>query len=321
MKTPRMALTALGLIAATLGVSASNPPPQAQRALEPELVLPGIVSTGLDELNAAFSPDGRELYFSINAPENGLGAIVVSRRRGASWSAPEMASFSGRYSDYDPFFSADGRRLFFISNRPTGAADSTTDYDIWVVERQGDAWTEPANLGAPVNTERDEYYPSVAADGTLYFSAVRDGGEGSYDVYRARWTNGGYQEPENVGPGVNSRGAEIDTYVAPDQKFVVFAAYGRDDGPGRGDLYVSYREADGTFGAAALLRHGINSSAREYCPIGSPDGEYFYWTSKRGFANTPLTRALTIGELRDSLGGPRNGAGDIYRIPIEALAR
>ena len=150
---------------------------------------------------------------------------------------------------------------------------------------------------------------------------MRDGGEGSYDVYRSRLVDGAYQEPENLGPGVNGRGAEIDSYVAPDQRFIVFAAYGRDDGPGRGDLYISYRDAAGTFDTATLLGHGINSSAREYCPIGSPDGEYFYWTSERGFANTPRTRALTIGELRDSLAGPRNGEGDIYRIPMRALSR
>lgn len=311
---------ALGLLGAgaALGVIHGR---DARQAPEPELFLPGIVSTGLDELNAAFSPDGRELYYSLNAPENGLGVIVVSRRRGDTWTAPEVASFSGRNSEYDPFFSADGSRLFYISNRPTGPADSTTDRDIWVVDRRGDGWSDPVNLGAPVNTDGNEYYPSLAADGTLYFSAVREGGAGSYDVYRARWANGAYQEPENLGPGVNARGAEIDSYIAPDQRFIVFAAYGREEGPGRGDLYISYRDADGTFDTATLLGHGINSPAREYCPIGSPDGEYFYWTSKRGFADTPLTRALTIGELRDSLTGPRNGAGDIYRISMRALQR
>lgn len=309
---------ALGILGTGVALRVASPN-RAPQAVEPELFLPGIVSTGLDELNAAFSPDGGELYYSINAPENGLGAIVVSQRRGGSWSSPQMAPFSGRYSDYDPFFSADGSRLFFISNRPATPTDSTSDYDIWVVDRRDDGWSVPVNVGAPVNTERNEYYPAVAGDGTLYFSAVREGGQGSYDVYRARWANGAYDEPENLGPGVNARGAEIDTYVSPDQRFVVFAAYGRRDGPGRGDLYISHRKPDGTFGPAELLGHGINSSAREYCPIGSPDGTYFYWTSKRGFADTPLTRALSIGELRDSLAGPRNGEGDIYRIPMRAL--
>lgn len=122
---------------------------------------------------------------------------------------------------------------------------------------------------------------------------------------RARWVDGRFGEPENVGTGVNGSGAEIDNYVAPDQSFVVFAGYGRSDGPGRGDLYISYREADGTSGPASLLGHGINSAAREYCPIGSPDGEYFYWTSKRGFADEPLDRALTTRQLRETLSGPR----------------
>ncbi|MGH7673944.1 MAG: hypothetical protein ACREMV_01625, partial [Gemmatimonadales bacterium] len=123
--------------------------------------------------------------------------IVVSRRRGNAWSPPEVAPFSGRYSDYDPFLSADGARLFFVSNRPAGPTDSTTDFDVWMVERAGDRWAEPRNLGAPVNTPRDEFYPSVASDGTIYFSAVRDsGGQGGFDVWRSRWAEARYQEPE-----------------------------------------------------------------------------------------------------------------------------
>lgn len=300
-----------------LGVSASLFAAAAQ-AYEPELFGEGVISTGLDELNAVFSPDGRELYYSINAPLNRLGVIVVSRREGGRWGAPEVAPFSGRYTDYDPYFSADGSRLFFISNRPASAADTTRDFDIWVIGRTGRGWGEPRNLGAPVSTEGNEFYPSVAADGTLYFSANREGGQGSFDVYRARPSGNGYAEPENLGPAVNGPGAEIDNYIAPDQSFLVFAAYGREDGPGGGDLYISERR-DGEWTPARLLGHGINSVAREYCPIGSPDGEYFYWTSKRGFADEPLPRRLTIAELRARLDAPGNGNGDIYRIPMEAL--
>jgi Tol biopolymer transport system component len=283
-----------------------------------ELFGAGVLSTELDELNAAFSPDGRELYFTINAPENRIGVIVMARRRGDGWTAAEVAPFSGRYTDYDPFFSADGSKLFFVSNRPAGPADSTSDFDVWMVERSGDRWGSPTNLGAPVNTARDEFYPSVAADGTIYFSANRDGGQGSFDVWKSRLVDGRYQEPENLGPNVNQRTAEIDNYVAPDQSFLVFAGYGRPDDMGRGDLYISYF-ANGAWTPAKHLGPGINSSAREYCPIGSPDGRWLYWTSKRGFADRPMARALTVAELRDSLSSVRNGQGNVYRVPIAVM--
>ena len=132
-------------------------PTQTPQQLEPELFEPGVVSTGLDELNAVFSPDGQELYYSINTPRNGLGVIVVSRRRSNGWSSPEVVPFSGRYSEYDPYFSPDGSRLFFISNRPTDPSGEDSDWNIWAVDRRGSEWSEPVNLGAPVNTDGNEY--------------------------------------------------------------------------------------------------------------------------------------------------------------------
>jgi len=290
------------------------------QAVEPELFGAGSVSSGLDELNAAFSPDGRELYYSINAPENSLGVIVVSRLVGGSWTSPEVASFSGQYSDYDPFISPDGTQLFFISNRPVGSEEkSPTDFDIWVVDRSGDDWGEPRNLGAPVNTDRPEYYVSATEDGTLYFSARRDGSHGSYDIYRSRNVAGRYQEPENLGEGINGRNAEIDVFVAPDESFVVFAGYGRADSHGGGDLYLSYHRG-GAWTPAVNLGPGINSRAREYTPMGSPDGRWLYWTSKRGFADSGhLPDRVDITGLRLMLTGYGNGEGDIYRIPMSEV--
>jgi Tol biopolymer transport system component len=284
-----------------------------------ELFAPGVVSTSLDELNAVFTPDGRELFFSISSPDDGMGTIVSSRLGTTGWSTPVVASFSGQFSDYDPFITTDGKRLFFISNRPKSAATySSRDYDIYIVERTGSGWSAPRNLGAPINTERPEWYPSVASDGTLYFSAFREGGQGSYDLYRAKPSANGYDTPQNLGAGVNGPGAEIDNFVAPDQRYVIFATAGRPDDLGRGDLYISYQR-DGVWGTAEHLPAPINSSAREYTPGVSPDGKFFYWTSKRGFADHPLTRNLGVRELRDSIASIRNGLGNIYRIPINAV--
>jgi hypothetical protein len=90
--------------------------------------------------------------------------------------------------------SPDGARLFFISKRPP-----EDDFDIWVVERSGNGWGEPRNLGAPVNTEGDELCPSAASDGTLYFSSCgRTDSRGRCDLYRARFRDGQYLEPENL---------------------------------------------------------------------------------------------------------------------------
>jgi hypothetical protein len=70
---------------------------------------------------------------------------------------------------------------------------------------------------------------------------------------------------------------------------------------------------------AVNLGSKINSSALDFCPIVSPDGKYFFFTSERGFADKPQERRLTSRELLKGIGGPRNGLGDIYRVEISAL--
>ena len=317
MTTACAALTLMGGCVRSNAPAATGGSPRG--AAGPELFEPGTISTALDELNAVFSPDGSELYYSINSPNDGRGAIVVSRRSGTRWSAPEVVSLSGRYSDYDPFLSTDGRQLFFISNRPKDAPKwEQGDYDIYVADRTAAGWSEPRNLGAPINTDRPEWFPSVASDGTLYFSAARADSRGGFDLYRSPRTGETYGPPENLGDSINGRGWEIDNYIAPDQSYLIFAARGRPDDLGGGDLYIS-RRRNGAWTAAVNLGPEVNSPAREYTPAVSPDGKYLYWTSKRGFVDHPLARALTFRELQDSLASVRNGNGNIYRLPTAVL--
>ena len=312
----------VGLAGGLPASRAHSSPPQARDSVAAELVLPGLVSTPFDELNAAFTPDGRELYWSINSVQGpaGVGVIVMARQgKDGRWSRPELASFSGRFSDYDPFVAPDGKHLFFISNRPKSAdAWDADDFDIYAVERQGDHWGAPARLEGPVNSPAPEYYPSVAANGNLYFSSTRPGSKG-LDIFRSRFVDGHYQEPENLGEAVNGTAptAEIDNYVAPDESFIVFAAFRR-GGIGSQDLYVSFNQ-HGTWTPSRILPKGINSTAREYTPIGSPDGKYLYFTSMRGFTDDSLPRRLTLKEWRDSIQSIRNGNGNVYRVPLSAV--
>jgi hypothetical protein len=298
---------------------AAHPYASTRPMPEPVIFGEGLISTADDELNACFAPDGKTLYISKNLGSR-MGVIVVSHFVKGKWSTPEVADFSGRFSDYDPFFSPDGSKLFFISNRPTDVKETKPkkDYDIWMVEKAGSVWSAPKNLGAPVNTDKDEYYPSLASDGTLYFSAMKETGKGSFDIYRSRFVDGKYTEPENLGESVNGKMTEVDNYIAPDQSFLVFASYGRPDSLGSGDLYISYNR-NGSWTPARHLGGGINSTAREYCPIGSPDGKYFFFTSFRGFVDQPPAKRLTYQELTGKLHSTLNGLGNIYQVDLSAL--
>jgi Tol biopolymer transport system component len=243
--------------------------------------------------------------------------IAVTTKQGGRWQDPEVASFSGRYSEVDPFPAPDGERLFYTSKRPVTGAEESGNFDIWFVDREGAEWSAPNHLEGPVNTDGDEYYPAVAADGTLYFSAARDDSRGSFDLYRSRLVDGRYGEPENLGEAINSESAEIDVFIAPEQDFIIFVSY-RAGGQGRGDLYISYQR-DGAWTPAENLGDLVNSPAREYCPFVSPDGRYLFFTSERAFTDDPLARALTFDELTERIRAPKNGMGDVYRLSLDAL--
>lgn len=149
---------------------------ESDQRVQPTLFGPGTISTGDMELNAAFTPDGRTLYFTKRTPKYQLWTILVSTLNGGRWSVPRVAEFSGQYGDFDPFISPNGSQLFFSSNR-LAPGKTKYDFDIWVVNKTGAGWTTAERFGTEVNTETQEYYPSVSKAGTLYFSSNREGGK------------------------------------------------------------------------------------------------------------------------------------------------
>ena len=316
------------MLAAAAAVAAVGPY-QSERPLpEPALFGEGIVSTGEFESHPAFTPDGRTLYFVRSTPAFTDWKIYVSRYAGGAWSKPEMAPFSGRYRDADPFVTADGRQLFFISDRPVDgtpaaegqkAADggAKEDMDVWVMEREaGGRWGKPRNLGAPVNSPGNEWLPRPAADGTLYFGSDRPGGLGKTDLYRARREGGGYAEPQNLGPAINSEADEYEGCIAPDQSFLVFMAAGRPDDRGGGDLYISERNEDG-WTQARPLGESFNGRGLEIAPYLSPDGKYFFFSSARRMAGAASGSKDAVPGRRPDRA--RNGLGDIYQVDVGAL--
>ena len=300
-------------VATQASAFAQDAAPQTQ----PAMFAPGTISTGDMELNAAFAPDGRTLYFTKRTPKLQLWTILVSTLKGSRWSVPRVAEFSGQYSDFDPFISPDGSQLFFSSNRP-GPGKTKSDFDIWMVKKTAAGWSTATSLGPDVNTESQEYYPSVANNGTLYFSSNREGGKGSGDIYRSRFVNGKYSKPENLGDEINTKYFEGDPYIAPDESFLIFVSYNRPEGLGDGDLYISLNQ-NGHWMPAKNLGAPINSSALDFCPNMSPDGKYFFFTSERGFADHPLTKPLTYEQLMQQIRNPGNGLGDIYRVDAAAI--
>lgn len=187
----------------------------------------GLISTVINERDFALSPDGRELYYTISTPKSTFQTIVVSRKINENeWTKPEVVSFAGEFSDLEPALSADGNTLYFSSNRPlTGSKPK--DFDIWKVTRSGKEWGKPENIGAIINTDGDEFYPSIAKNGNLYFTAAYPGGIGKEDIYLSKLTGSSYQNPSVLDTAVNSQSYEFNAFVSPLEDYILFTSYGR----------------------------------------------------------------------------------------------
>ena len=246
----------------------------------PEVFAPGIVSTSRGEFNAAFSPDGKEFYFSVNEP-SGRETMMFMTRKNNQWTSPQSVPFVSSQNDCDPFFSFDGSRLYFISTRPKKKRAGSRDWDIWYVEKTGAGWSEAINIGPPVNSDVDEYYVSLTKDGIIYFASNRAGGLGSFDIYKSRLVDGHYTKPENLGASINTEYLEHDPFIAHDESYMLFTSVDRPGGFGSGDLYISCRKKDGTWTKSNNLGKAFNTSGYDFCPMVSPDGKYFFFT-KRG---------------------------------------
>jgi Tol biopolymer transport system component len=311
-------LTHLRICAFALVATLAQPECVAQQSPETTLQLFGenIISTGDDESHPHFTSDGKTLYFLKNTASFSHWTIVVSQEQNGKWTTPEVAAFSGQFSDADPFITADGERFFFISTRPVNGR-SKADTDIWMMKKVGENWSAPEPLTA-VNSETNEWFPTVSKNGNLYFGSERPGGKGRCDLYRSRLVDGKYGTPENLGDAINSTASEVEPFIAPDESYLILAALGLPDSKGIYDLYISFRQ-DGAWTKPRNLGDRINSVGWDFSPKVSPDGKWFFFTSNRCFADKPLEKPLTYNELAKKLHSPGNGLRDIYKIDIRSL--
>src|SRR5207244_12766557 len=128
---------------------------------------------------------------------------------------------------------------------------------------------------------KDNFYPIVLKNGTLYFGSQRKDSSGLGDVYRAVLKKDGSYSVENLGPPVNTRAGEYEAFVTEDERMVLLAATKRPDSLGGYDLYVSHKQADGKWSEPVNLGPEINSPERELSPKATPDGKYLIGTSRR----------------------------------------
>lgn len=158
----------------------------------------------------SISQDGKYLFFTgCNRPD-GLGRcdIYIAQKKGDDWSKPFDLSPPVNTPGWEsqPSISADGKTLYFVSNRKGGYGG----YDIWKSHLTDKGWGEPENMGPNINTMYDEQSPFIHADdSTFYFCSNGWPGLGGKDLFVSRLgKDGKWQKPENLGYPINSGGDE-----------------------------------------------------------------------------------------------------------------
>ena len=249
---------------------ARTPPGSKPVLFAPEIITipPGVHSS------AVISPDGRTILWSPMSRES---ETRQSEFIDGSWSAARIVDFGLTTGISEPYFSPDGSRLYFLSFQTTEAHPVARER-IWFSGREGNRWSKARLIDDVIVAHPTHWQFSVAANFNLYFTSEIETVRGEQDIYMARYKNDQYAEPEDLGPAINSSGRDLTPFIAPDETYLLFARVG--SSTQKADIYISFKSDGQKWSTAIPLDDGINTPGNDLCPMVSPDGRYFFFTSQ-----------------------------------------
>jgi len=288
---------------------------------EPELFAPGIISNGMSNRDIAITPDGNEIYTVMMVGGFTYSKIICYKQVDGKWTGPELVSFSSEldYMESEPCISPDGKKFYFITNRPDSVNGKTdTNIDIWVADRVGDGWGEAYSVGLPINSPTNEYFPSITNDGTMYFNRREASTRDEY-VYRSRFIEGKFQEPEKLPANVNCGQARFNTFISANEDFIIVPSFGIPDTYGGTDYYIVFRNEKDEWSNPVNMGDKVNTAAGlEYSPYITRDGKYFIFMSQR-LRDTKQFEPLTYAKMMKLNDAPENGNSDVYWMSTDFI--
>jgi outer membrane protein OmpA-like peptidoglycan-associated protein len=272
-------------------VAIKNPQP-----FKPENVGPGI-NTREYEYFPAITADGNTFLFTRNIREGeGVDAprqedFYVSKKVNNVWqTANPITSVNTPGNEGAPSLSADGEIMFFASCMEMSGDYGSSERkgygscDIFYAQKINGKWSKPRNAGSTINTKNWETQPSFSSDGkTLYFVRGIVGREGikNPDIYSSTiGEDGKFSEPVRLSDNVNTPQDEESVFIHPDNQTLYFSSEGH---PGMGglDIFMSKRNADGSWGKAINLGYPINTFSDENSLLVDANGKLAYFASER----------------------------------------
>jgi ankyrin repeat protein len=245
----------------------------------------------------AFSPDGREAFWSLMIPpkEKGYstGALMHSKMVNGTWTYPVPIRFEKTGIDMDvPFFSFDGNTLYFISDVPTSPGGEGKER-IWSSRRQGDSWGEPEPFDETVNSLPIHWQFSFDRQGNLYC-----GQWGT--MYFVGHSDGKFAKPKQLNAALGKEKLIGDTpFIAPDGSYLIYS--GSPDETPNQDLFIMFKKKDGTWTDPVNMGESVNTPTYEICPIVTKDGKYLFYSSNFKFmwVKTDIIEKLRKSTLKE----------------------
>lgn len=263
---------------------------------------PGV-NTNYNEYFPSITADSRQFLFTREITQ---GAQIrqedfyISTKANAKWeNAVPMTGVNTPGNEGAPSISADGNYMFFASCMEMSGDYGSPDRkgygscDIFYSQKVNGKWTKPVNVGPPINTANWETQPSFSSDGkTLYFvrGLISRGDIKEQDIYVTTIdASGKFTSPVKLSDKVNTPGQEESVFIHPDNQTLYFSSDGH-PGMGRLDIFMSKKQADGSWGEAINLGYPINTNEDENSLLVDPSGKLAYFASNRagGYGNLDI---------------------------------
>ena len=202
-----------------------------------------VLNTKYHEGPVSFYGDGDKMVFTRNNFYRGKSVqgsdgrtniqLYFASKAGTQWVSEQPFEHNSPNSSFgQPSITSGNDTLYFSSNMPGGLGGNDIYFSTW----DGSGWSEPTNVGAPVNTGGDEMYPYYV-DGRLFFTSNGHAGIGGLDVFKAFRDGNGFRSVTNLGYPLNSSDDDF-AYHIDAETLTGYVSSNREGGAGLEDIYA-----------------------------------------------------------------------------------
>lgn len=237
---------------------------QKTPGLTAEIFAPGLVSGEHRDLSAFFSPDMTKFYFTRKENESNQWSLISYKLEQGRWREDNIEPRIGR-----PFISPDGK-IMHLGKKYKKA--------------EGTGWSKVKSLGADYEKIRIMRLTSSLQGTYVLDEATR---EGTGTLRYSKVVNGKREQPKPLSKEINTGKWNAHPFIAPDESYILWDGE-RESGFGGNDIYVSFKQDDGSWGKAVNLGNKVNTEAEDTGAYVTPDGKYLFFNSDNGEGNRDI---------------------------------